>query len=93
MQRGRTSGYTKEHQNLELWKSKFVVEGNYFLYNVDTMQLLQCELYHWIDILDIFDAILENCCRKKDDQWILPVDLPENSQVSLFLTFANNVLN
>lgn len=86
MQRGRTSGHTKEHQNLELWKSKFVVEFRFFV--LLFMQLLQCELYHWIDILDIFDAILEDCCRKKDDQWILPVDLPENSQVSLFFTLV-----
>ena len=58
--------------------------------------LLQCELYHWIDILDIFDAILEDCCRKKDGQWILPVDLSENAQVSclpLFLPYLFTTTN
>lgn len=40
----------------------------------------KCELYHWIDVLDLFDSIMEQCVRKEhDDSWTLPCDLPENA--------------
>ncbi|UXI19882.1 hypothetical protein NH340_JMT05825 [Sarcoptes scabiei] len=41
----------------------------------------KCELYHWIDVLDIFDSILEECCQKSPtDQWTLNVDLSNNQK-------------
>lgn len=37
----------------------------------------KCELYHWVDILDIFDEVLARCCEKQNDcQWSLPCDSP-----------------
>ncbi|KAJ6222788.1 hypothetical protein RDWZM_001333 [Blomia tropicalis] len=52
------------------------------LIKIKTWGCGKCELYHWIDILDIFDAILEDCCSKKSNNnpWVLPVDLPENEK-------------
>lgn len=37
----------------------------------------KCELYHWIDVLDIFDEILGQCCEKQENQWALPCDSPD----------------
>lgn len=38
----------------------------------------KCELYHWVDLLDIFDDILSECCAKQhDNQWTLPCDSPD----------------
>lgn len=35
----------------------------------------QSELYHWIDVLDLFDSILEKgVCKEKEGQWGLPCD-------------------
>lgn len=37
----------------------------------------KCELYHWVDLLDVFDDILSECCAKQhDNQWTLPCDSP-----------------
>lgn len=37
----------------------------------------KCELYHWVDLLDVFDDILGECCAKQhDNQWALPCDSP-----------------
>lgn len=37
----------------------------------------KCELYHWVDLLDIFDDLLSECCAKKhEQQWTLPCDSP-----------------
>ncbi|XP_015788441.1 E3 ubiquitin-protein ligase HUWE1 isoform X3 [Tetranychus urticae] len=50
------------------------------LKNIKTWNYGKCELYHWIDVLDLFDSILAKCCHKeRDTQWTLPVDLPNNS--------------
>lgn len=38
----------------------------------------KCELYHWVDLLDVFDDILGKCCEKQhDNQWTLPCDSPD----------------
>lgn len=51
------------------------------LKRIKTWNCGKCELYHWIDVLDIFDSILEDCCRKESpNEWELPVDLPQNSK-------------
>ena len=42
-------------------------------------KFFQCELFHWADVLDMFDDVLETACKKEhDEQWVLPIDLPEN---------------
>ncbi|CAF0785839.1 unnamed protein product [Brachionus calyciflorus] len=39
----------------------------------------KCELYHWADVLDRFNSILEQSCAHKPEQsWQLACDLPEN---------------
>lgn len=39
----------------------------------------QSELYHWIDVLDLFDSILEKGVRKERDcEWGLPCDETED---------------
>ncbi|CAG2109257.1 unnamed protein product, partial [Medioppia subpectinata] len=51
------------------------------LKNIKSWNCGKCELYHWIDVLDIFDSILESCCLRVDEnQWSLPVDEPNNEK-------------
>jgi len=48
----------------------------------DPLYPLQSELYHWVDVLDIFDDIMERCCQSVgDNKWMLMCDQPENAQV------------
>lgn len=43
----------------------------------------QCELYHWADILDMCDELLEKACKRNEKiKWIIPCDLPDNQKVS-----------
>lgn len=51
------------------------------LRSVESWNYGKCELYHWIDVLDRFDTILEEAAEKDEDKWVLPCDLPENSHV------------
>lgn len=38
----------------------------------------KCELYHWVDILDVFDETLAKCCEKQhENQWSLSCDSPD----------------
>lgn len=47
----------------------------YELKQVKSWTCGKCELYHWVDLLDIFDDILGKCCEKQhDNQWTLPCD-------------------
>ena len=39
------------------------------------MDVAQCELSNWVDVLDKLDDVLERCC-KADSQWMLACDLP-----------------
>ncbi|XP_078001474.1 E3 ubiquitin-protein ligase HUWE1-like [Glandiceps talaboti] len=46
----------------------------------------KCELYHWIDILDKFDGILESACQTAaGDNWVLPCDVAENQKLKQLL--------
>ncbi|RWS15637.1 E3 ubiquitin-protein ligase HUWE1-like protein, partial [Dinothrombium tinctorium] len=47
----------------------------------------KCELNHWVDVLDLFDSVLEKSVYKdKENQWALPCDLPHNeSQKELLI--------
>ncbi|GLH08141.1 uncharacterized protein GBIM_13439 [Gryllus bimaculatus] len=53
---------------------------------IDAWTFGKCELYHWIDILDIFDSILEEGARQiSPNNWIINCDLQENEQVKVLL--------
>ena len=46
--------------------------------------MFQCELYHWTDVLDLFDGVLENACKKETEKsWTLACDLPGNIEVKM----------
>ncbi|XP_044741696.1 E3 ubiquitin-protein ligase HUWE1 isoform X4 [Chrysoperla carnea] len=46
------------------------------LSRIETWTFGKCELYHWIDILDTFDVILEEACaRQIDNEWALVCDV------------------
>lgn len=48
----------------------------------------KCELYHWADVLDRFNAILESACARVPDparSWQLACDLPENVKLKNLL--------
>ncbi|KAI1287400.1 E3 ubiquitin-protein ligase HUWE1 [Halotydeus destructor] len=52
------------------------------LKNIRTWNFGKCELYHWIDVLDLFDAILERGVHKEGEgQWALPCDYPSNEML------------
>ena len=36
----------------------------------------KCELYHWIDILDLCDEILESATLREPGSWVLSCDQP-----------------
>ena len=36
----------------------------------------KCELFHWIDILDLCDEILEAATLRVPDSWVLACDQP-----------------
>ncbi|KAL3853804.1 hypothetical protein ACJMK2_017313, partial [Sinanodonta woodiana] len=45
-----------------------------------------CELYHWADVLDIFDDVLEKACKKEtDSSWTLACDIPANDGLKQLL--------
>lgn len=48
------------------------------------MELFQCELYHWADVLDLFDSVLEKgCAHQSNKSWTMACDLPGNGQVRI----------
>ncbi|XP_078340185.1 E3 ubiquitin-protein ligase HUWE1-like isoform X5 [Crassostrea virginica] len=47
----------------------------------------KCELYHWSDILDKFDEIMEKACKKETDKWTLACDLPSNERLKELLLY------
>lgn len=52
------------------------------LKKIETWTYGKCELYHWVDVLDLCDSILERACRKEhENSWVLACDLPQNKQV------------
>lgn len=45
------------------------------LLQLKTWTFGKCELYHWSDVLDRFDEVLEKACKKENDgQWTLACD-------------------
>ncbi|XP_076049070.1 HECT, UBA and WWE domain containing E3 ubiquitin protein ligase 1 isoform X2 [Oratosquilla oratoria] len=50
------------------------------LSSVDSWSYGKCELYHWTDVLDRFDTILDAAAKKEEDKWVLACDLPYNAR-------------
>lgn len=58
------------------------------LTQVETWTFGKCELYHWIDILDIFDTILEWAAESvPSNRWALACDVSFNADVSYWNYF------
>lgn len=56
------------------------------LKQIDAWTFSKCELFHWIDVLDLSDSILEEAAaRSPDNPWELACDLPQNREVKLGL--------
>lgn len=55
--------------------------------SIKSWNIGKCELYHWADVLDKFNSILELACAKTPDQssWQLACDLPDNSKLKMLL--------
>jgi E3 ubiquitin-protein ligase HUWE1 len=52
------------------------------LKKIETWTYGKCELYHWVDVLDLCDSILERACHKEcENSWVLACDLSQNKQV------------
>ena len=48
------------------------------------VELFQCELYHWADVLDLFDSVLEKgCAHQSNKSWTMACDLLGNGQVKI----------
>lgn len=62
------------------------------LSQVDTWTFGKCELFHWIDVLDIFDTILEDAADSvPSNHWALACDVSFNCDVGIFrnIRFVN----
>lgn len=51
----------------------------------------QCELYHWVDLLDRFDGILADAGQTVEHMsWMLVCDRPEREQLKMLLLAVLN---
>lgn len=68
-------------------RSELAVE----LARIDSWTFGKSELYHWIDVLDIFDAILEEATRTlKGIEWLLACDVRHTGdKIKLLLSVLN----
>ncbi|XP_076294390.1 HECT, UBA and WWE domain containing E3 ubiquitin protein ligase 1 isoform X3 [Lasioglossum baleicum] len=56
------------------------------LKQIDAWTFGKCELFHWIDVLDLNDSILEEAAaRSPDNPWELACDLPQNREAKELL--------
>jgi E3 ubiquitin-protein ligase HUWE1 len=54
--------------------------------SIKSWNIGKCELYHWADVLDRFNSILEQACAKVPaHSWQLACDLSENSKLKSLL--------
>lgn len=53
------------------------------LSKIETWTFGKCELFHWIDILDIFDEILEEATHYEDNQIYIMCDSAQFEKVSV----------
>ena len=59
------------------------------LAKIDTWTFGKCELFHWIDILDIFDEILEEATHYEEHPIYITCDTPQFEKVRIhFLMFT-----
>lgn len=53
------------------------------LSQVETWTFGKCELYHWIDVLDIFDTVLEEASMTvSGNRWTMACDMTFSPEVS-----------
>lgn len=70
-------------------RSELIIE----LSKIETWTFGKCELYHWIDILDIFDGILEEATQiKESNEWCLACDMEFSKEVCFYLKIKNKLL-
>ncbi|XP_022080949.1 E3 ubiquitin-protein ligase HUWE1-like [Acanthaster planci] len=61
------------------------------LAHINTWNHGKCELFHWVDVLDRFDSVLEDGCRTTPDcPWHLALDLPGHAPLK---QLVHSVLN
>lgn len=54
------------------------------LSQVETWTFGKCELYHWIDVLDVFDNVLEEASQSvAGNRWALTCDVAFSPEVSI----------
>ncbi|XP_057320129.1 E3 ubiquitin-protein ligase HUWE1-like isoform X1 [Microplitis mediator] len=59
------------------------------LKQIDAWTFGKCELFHWIDVLDLSDSILEAAvARSHDNPWELACDLPQNREAKELLLWV-----
>ncbi|XP_011685289.1 PREDICTED: E3 ubiquitin-protein ligase HUWE1 isoform X5 [Wasmannia auropunctata] len=59
------------------------------LKQIDAWTFGKCELFHWIDVLDLSDSILEEAAaRSSDNSWELACDLPQNREAKELLLWV-----
>ncbi|XP_076681578.1 HECT, UBA and WWE domain containing E3 ubiquitin protein ligase 1 isoform X3 [Andrena cerasifolii] len=59
------------------------------LKQIDAWTFSKCELFHWIDVLDLSDSILEEAAaRSPDNPWELACDLPQNREAKELLLWV-----
>ncbi|XP_072752701.1 E3 ubiquitin-protein ligase HUWE1 isoform X5 [Anoplolepis gracilipes] len=59
------------------------------LKQIDAWTFGKCELFHWIDVLDLSDSILEEAAaRSPDNPWELACDLPQNREAKELLLWV-----
>ncbi|KAL6427459.1 hypothetical protein ACFW04_008764 [Cataglyphis niger] len=59
------------------------------LKQIDAWTFGKCELFHWIDVLDLSDSILEEAAAKSpDNPWELACDLPQNREAKELLLWV-----
>lgn len=90
----RRGGY--KHQNSESldWICHLLQQssgfGNY-IWVLTGLFLWQCELYHWVDLLDRFDGILCDAGQTVENMsWLLVCDHPDNGQLKALLLAVLN---
>uniref|UniRef100_A0A183IVW6 HECT-type E3 ubiquitin transferase n=1 Tax=Soboliphyme baturini TaxID=241478 RepID=A0A183IVW6_9BILA len=62
-----------------------------FLCSIRTWQWSKSELCHWIDVLDLFDDVLEEACRRNPDSWLLECDRSEPVLLPGVLNFTSHL--
>ncbi|XP_043484818.1 E3 ubiquitin-protein ligase HUWE1 isoform X4 [Leptopilina heterotoma] len=59
------------------------------LKQIDAWTFGKCELFHWIDVLDLSDSILEEAAtRSPENSWELACDLPQNREAKELLLWV-----